>query len=315
MSSEFKEYHLPFSSLLIEPERAHSSCKIWRSYKGFFFNFPWQVQCRDRIEEDSEELIHIKSYGELGAQAFGTTGRYLTELLVLVSQAGGAIAYLVFIGQNLSSIFLTTGINHHWISPPIFIFLLLLPLEIALCFIRSLSSLAPFSAFADVCNVLAMAIVIKEDFQLFKRFSRSRRAFNGAFGLPFAAGVAVFCFEGFSMTLALESSMAERGKFRRVLSLAFLGITLAYICFGIFGYLAYGDETKDIITLNLPNNWSAITVKVNLSHYLKFVIWFDLSETCWTGICGHYRCTCRMATFLDNCSDKEVFIGNFDSFV
>lgn len=227
-----------------------------------FCLWSWQVQCRDRLEEDDpEEANRVHSYGDLGARAFGTTGHYLTELLVLVSQAGGAIAYLVFIGQNLSSVF-STGTNHHEISPAIFIFLLLLPLEIALSFIRSLSALAPFSAFADACNVLAMAIVIKEDFQLFKSSAETRRAFNGALGLPFAAGVAVFCFEGFSMTLALEASMAEKGKFRRVLSWAFLGITSAYVCFGIFGYLAYGDETKDIITLNLPNNWSAAAVKV-----------------------------------------------------
>jgi len=224
-----------------------------------------QVQCRDRLEEeDPEESIHIQSYGDLGAKAFGPTGRCLTEVLVLVSQTGGAIAYLVFIGQNLSSVFSSPRINHHQISPSIFIFLLLLPLEITLSFIRSLSTLAPFSAFADICNVLAMAIVIKEDFQLFKTFSKTTRAFNGVLGLPFAAGVSVFCFEGFSMTLALEASMAERGKFRRVLSWAFLGITLAYVCFGIFGYLAYGDETKDIITLNLPNNWSATAIKVSV---------------------------------------------------
>lgn len=228
------------------------------------------VQCKDRLEEDNaEEAILIHTYGDLGARAFGTTGRNLTELFVIISQAGGAIAYLVFIGQNLSSVF-SAGKNHYGISPAIFIFLLLLPLEVALSFIRSLPSLAPFSAFADACNVLAMAIVIKEDFQLFKSFSETRRAFNGALGLPFAAGVAVFCFEGFSMTLALEASMAERGKFHRVLSWAFLGITSAYVCFGIFGYLAYGDETRDIITLNLPHNWSATAVKVGLCIALAF---------------------------------------------
>lgn len=236
----------------------------------FYFLFlppSWQIQCKDRLEDDdAEESIHIQSYGDLGAKAFGRTGRYLTELFVLVAQAGGAIAYLVFIGQNLSSIS-STKINHDAVSPSFFIFTLLLPLEIALSFIRSLSSLAPFSAFADACNVLAMAIVIKEDFQLFKSSSITRRAFNGALGLPFAAGVAVFCFEGFSMTLALEASMADRGKFRRVLSSAFLGITVAYVLFGSFGYLAYGDETKDIITLNLPNNWSTTAVKVNCDNF------------------------------------------------
>lgn len=224
------------------------------------------IQCRDKVEEDDTEcLIHIQSYGDLGDRAFGTKGRHFTELLVLVAQASAAIAYLVFMGQNLSSIFSSTPTDHST-----YIFLLLLPIEIILSFIRSLSSLAPFSAFADVCNVLAMAIVLKEEFTNFNSFFKERRAFNGAFGMPFAAGIAVFCFEGFSMTLALEASMAERGKFRRVLSVAFLGITVTYIWFGLFGYLAYGDETKDIITLNLPDNWAAKAVKVGLCTALAF---------------------------------------------
>jgi proton-coupled amino acid transporter len=77
--------------------------------------------------------------------------------------------------------------------------------------------------------------------------------------IPFAFGVAVFCFEGFSMTSALESSMAERGKFRWVISQAVVGIICVYSCFGVCGYLAYGEATKDIITLNLPNS-SAVKV-------------------------------------------------------
>jgi proton-coupled amino acid transporter len=81
--------------------------------------------------------------------------------------------------------------------------------------------------------------------------------------IPFAFGVAVFCFEGFSMTSALESSMAERGKFRWVISQAVVGIICVYSCFGVCGYLAYGEATKDIITLNLPNSWSSAAVKVS----------------------------------------------------
>lgn len=223
-----------------------------------------QVQCRDKLEkEEVDNSTHRYTYGDLGGKAFGPVGRYLTELLILVTQAGGSVAYLVFISHNLSSIFSARSKNHG-ISPSVFIFSLLLPVEIALSFVRSLSSLAPFSIFADVCNVLAMAIVIKEDLQHFDQSFKSRNAFNGIWGIPFAGGVAVFCFEGFSMTLALEASMAERRKFRWVLAQAFLGITFAYICFGIFGYLAYGDETRDIITLNLPNNWSAAAVKVSI---------------------------------------------------
>lgn len=34
--------------------------------------------------------------------------------------------------------------------------------------------------------------------------------------------------------------------------------------------MAYGDETKDIITLNLPNNWSTIAVQVMCSCFLQY---------------------------------------------
>jgi len=160
-------------------------------------------------------------------------------------------------------------------SPAGFIFAILLPVQIALSFIRSLPSLSPFSIFADVCNVLAMAIVIKEDLQLFDHPFASRSAFNGLWAVPFTFGVAVFCFEGFSMTLALEASMAERRKFRRVLSQAVAAIITVYVCFGVCGYLAYGDATKDIITLNLPNNWTSVAVKVSavfISLLLQFFL-------------------------------------------
>uniref|UniRef100_A0A0E0E9A0 Amino acid transporter transmembrane domain-containing protein n=1 Tax=Oryza meridionalis TaxID=40149 RepID=A0A0E0E9A0_9ORYZ len=224
------------------------------------------VDCRDKLEEkESEETYHGHyTYGDLGEKCFGTIGRCLTELLILVSQAGGSVAYLIFIGQNLHSVF------SQLMSPAAFIFAILLPVQIALSFIRSLSSLSPFSIFADVCNVLAMAIVIKEDLQLFDHPFANRSAFNGLWAIPFTFGVAVFCFEGFSMTLALESSMAERRKFRWVLSQAVVGIIIVYACFGVCGYLAYGEATKDIITLNLPNSWSSAAVKVGLCIALVF---------------------------------------------
>ena len=171
------------------------------------------------------------------------------------------MAYLVFIGENISSI-LSQRLS---LSSSSFLFLIVLPLEVAISFVRSLSAIAPFSALADACNVLAMGVVLRDDIQFLGDLSRlsSRKAFNGASGVPFAAGVAVFCFEGFSMTLPLEDSMAERESFASVLRRAFMGITICYSCFGVFGYLAYGDATLDIVTLNLPHDWSAIAVKVS----------------------------------------------------
>uniref|UniRef100_A0A2N9GC21 Amino acid transporter transmembrane domain-containing protein n=1 Tax=Fagus sylvatica TaxID=28930 RepID=A0A2N9GC21_FAGSY len=132
----------------------------------------------------------------------------------------------------------------------------------------SLSALAPFSIIAGICNVLAIAIVVKQDIQqvIGSEFSfRDRTAITSNIGeLPFAAGMAVFCFEGFGMTLALEASMKDKSTFPKLLAKAFTGITLVYAAFGFFGYMAYGDQTKDIAILNLPYNWSSLAVEVGL---------------------------------------------------
>nr|KJB16503.1 hypothetical protein B456_002G233100 [Gossypium raimondii] len=198
------------------------------------------VQCRDKSASENK-LQGTITYGDLGYICIGKPGRYLTEFLIFISQCGGSVAYLVFIGQNLVSVF---------------------------------KAFSPFSIFADICNVLAMGFVVKEEIEraIGGGFSfRDRKAIaDNLGGLPFAGGMAVFCFEGFGMTLALEQSMKERNTFPKVLGMAFTWITLMYVLFGSFGYLAYGDETKDIITLNLPNNWTATAVQIGLCLGLVF---------------------------------------------
>ncbi|XVF76016.1 hypothetical protein PTKIN_Ptkin13bG0233800 [Pterospermum kingtungense] len=225
------------------------------------------VQCRDKLAAE-KEAQETTTYGDLGYRCIGRPGRYLTEFLIFISQCGGSVAYLVFIGQNLASVF-----KGHSLSIASYIFLLV-PIEIALSWIGSLSAFAPFSIFADICNVLAMGFVVKEDIRqaIGGNFSFSdRKAITDNLGgLPFAGGMAVFCFEGFGMTLALEASMKERRTFPKVLAVAFTWITLVYVLFGVFGYMAYGDDTKDIITLNLPNNWTAIAVQIGLCLGLVF---------------------------------------------
>ena len=91
--------------------------------------------------------FEVSSYGDIGGEAYGKVGRYTAETMVIICQCGGCVAYMVFIAQNLSSIF-TGSIDKF----PLIIYLLI-PIEIALSWIRSLSSLAPRSILADACNV------------------------------------------------------------------------------------------------------------------------------------------------------------------
>ncbi|KAF8075581.1 hypothetical protein N665_1079s0006 [Sinapis alba] len=225
------------------------------------------IQCRDKLESE-EGQEESKTYGDLGYKCMGTKGRYLTEFLIFTAQCGGSVAYLVFIGRNMSSIFASYGFSM------LSFILFLVPIEVALSWITSLSALSPFSIFADICNIIAMCFVVKENVEMVIEGDFSfgdRTAISSTIGgLPFAGGVAVFCFEGFAMTLALENSMKDREAFPKLLAKVLAGITFVYVLFGFCGYMAYGDETKDIITLNLPKNWSAIAVQIGLCVGLTF---------------------------------------------
>eukprot|EP00245_Coleochaete_scutata_P002568 TRINITY_DN13484_c0_g1_i1.p1 TRINITY_DN13484_c0_g1~~TRINITY_DN13484_c0_g1_i1.p1 ORF type:complete len:258 (+),score=36.83 TRINITY_DN13484_c0_g1_i1:1-774(+) len=114
-----------------------------------------------------------------------------------------------------------------------------------------------------------MGVVTKQDIENFHSLA-DVRAWNGWASVPFAMGVAIYCYEGFSMTLPLEASMKNRARFPYVLGISFFCITILYISFGIIGYLAFGDATKEIITLNMRNGWSTVAVKIALCIGLFF---------------------------------------------
>ncbi|CAI6005385.1 unnamed protein product [Closterium sp. NIES-64] len=227
---------------------------------------PRAVRCRRLVAERGGAVIN--TYGDLGYHACGQVGQRAVDVLVLVSQGGCCVAYLIFVGENLASI-VPACPTLPGTSIRTTLILLLSPLQVLLAWVRSLTGLAPFSIFADVANLLAMAVVIRDDVSSFTR-PTAVYPWTGLAALPFALGVACYCYEGFAMTLPLEASMKDRSKFPLVLGGGMFCITLLYIAFGIVGYVAFQDNTKEIITLNLPRDLSTDVVKLGLCVGLFF---------------------------------------------
>jgi proton-coupled amino acid transporter len=219
------------------------------------------VGCKDSIAKGNGLRVH--TYGDLGQMAFGVLGRNTVDILILISQVGCCVSYLIFLGQNVSSV-----VTNSTADSPYFIFILIV-FQMFLASVRSLSSLAPFSIFADICNVAAMVLIIKDDLKDPGAFKNLNPA-TTLTAVPFAMGVGIYCFEGFGMTLTLEASMKQPQKFARILALDFAAITALYVTFGFIGYWAFGDETQDIITLNLPHDVSTVLVKIGLCIGLFF---------------------------------------------
>ena len=83
--------------------------------------------------------------------------------------------------------------------------------------LRDLSALAPCSLLADCAHVIGMIVVLKDDMDEFLKPHDKLVLSKGAAALPFLFGVSIYCYEGISMILPLEESMADKSKVRRCL--------------------------------------------------------------------------------------------------
>jgi len=70
--------------------------------------------------------------------------------------------------------------------------------------------------------------------------------------------------------MPIEESMETPQNFRRVLAGTMTLVTVVYAIFGMLGYLAYGSDVKEMITLNLGGGWPPRLVKVALCVVLFF---------------------------------------------
>jgi len=198
---------------------------------------------------EDQEVI---TYSDVAFAAWGSLGRIVVESSLVCAQIGFCCGYLIFITENLAD-FVPVVPKTQWlvfILPPLF-FLTLIP---------DLSRLAVFSLLAQVSNLVAFAVVYWFDFQHLHLAQASTRTECSLKGFPFFFCAAVYCFEGAGMILSLEQSVppARRPHFRKYFVCTIACITTLYISFGASGYLSFGPETKDIITLNLDKSSTSI---------------------------------------------------------
>lgn len=228
---------------------------------------------KEKVPDPHSDGQHL-DYGDIGKAAMGPIGKAVVDITIVVSQIGFCCAYLIFISENLHSIYPR-------FSSTVYLFTLLVPLAF-LSNLRSLNHLAPFSLVADFANVFAYGIVFYFDMEHHHLIHYHIKNFSLG-GLPFYLGVAIYCYEGAGLILSLEASVAKevRSSFRRIFMLALTSCTLLYCAFGVSGYLSFGPETQSIITLNLPAGVFPFVVKGCLCFSLYFtypVMMFPVSK-------------------------------------
>jgi len=190
-----------------------------------------------RRRAGSREVV---TYSELAGHFVGAWARWTVDVLLVTSQMGFCVAYMLFLGKNLSKI----------LKRPDWGFILAAaPAEMALAMVRSLSGLAPVSLVADAANLLGYVFVYAQDVGSWGT-AAGIVGWNPA-SFTFILGASAYCFEGMAMVLPLEHSARDQAAFPAHLALGMVIVTLLNVTFAAAGYYAFGDQTQDIVTLNL----------------------------------------------------------------
>ncbi|KVI08716.1 amino acid transporter AVT3B-like [Cynara cardunculus var. scolymus] len=233
------------------------------------------VKTRHKLESVNG-LSKINSFGDLGFTVAGPVGRTAVDVMIVLSQAGFCVSYLIFVANTLMNIFNFTSTSNPTtpnilgLSAKTFYIWACFPFQLGLNSIPTLTHLAPLSIFADVVDIGAMAVVMVEEVIVYLNAKPVLQAFGGFSVFFYGIGVAVYAFEGIGMVLPLESEMENKNKFGKVLSVTIGFIAVMFASFGVFGYFAFGDETKDIITTNLGQGWLSSLVQLGLCLNLFF---------------------------------------------
>ncbi|CAI5741178.1 unnamed protein product [Peronospora farinosa] len=217
------------------------------------------VQCKYKLKQQGK---NVTSYGEIGYFAMGSAGSVIVNTALVISQMGFCIAYLIFIASNVNQ-FLNVSKQ--------LIVLVCVPPLVGLSLLKHMRELAYVALFADFMCIFGLLVVLNIDLTYMEYDHDDIEVIGVVSAIPFFFGVANYCFEGVGMVLSLENSMRNKRNFTPILVSTVVIISSLYATFGICGYLAFGNETNAVITLNFDGGGSlAILVKVSLCLGLFF---------------------------------------------
>ncbi|CAG5130944.1 unnamed protein product, partial [Candidula unifasciata] len=230
-----------------------------------------------RFALDYADVIEIcLKTGPKSLQRFSKTARCMVDAFLIFTQFGFCCVYIVFVATNVGKVidqFHPDGLNLRVYE--VIVAVALMPY---VC-VRNLQALAPFSVFANILTVTGLLIIIQFVVQGLPDAS-SRPSFTSFGEVPLFFGTAIFAIEGISLVLPLENNMRHPEDFAGwtgVLNLGMVGTVCLYTAIGFYGYLKFGDDVQDSVTLSLPtDDWLYLSVLLmySLAIFISYNIQF-----------------------------------------
>ncbi|KAH1092197.1 hypothetical protein J1N35_019454 [Gossypium stocksii] len=207
---------------------------------------------------------NIKTYPDIGYQAFGRKGKVIVSVLMQMELYLVATGFLILEGDNLQNLLpnveyfefggLTVGGKQGFI---IIVALIILPTV----WLDNLSLLSYVSATEVLASLLIIGSVLWTG--LFDGIGFQQRGeFINWDRIPTAVSLFAFCYCAHPVFPTLYTSMHKRHQFSNVLIVCFVLSTLCHASMAILGYSMFGSEVQSQITLNLPKDKLSLKIAI-----------------------------------------------------
>ncbi|KAJ0183810.1 hypothetical protein K1T71_000233 [Dendrolimus kikuchii] len=231
--------------------------------------------------------------GPESLKRFANCFRLFIIISLFATYFGTCSVYTVIIAKNiLQVVAYYMNVEEKDVEIRIFIIALLLPL-IFMSWVRNLKYLAPVSMIANVFMSLGLGItfyyllgtggIVVENIP--------NMLFKGPKEWPEFFSLSIFAIEAIGVVMPLENAMKTPRSmlgFCGVLNKGMSGVTFVYILLGFLGYLRYGENVNDTITLSLMDPIipaQVVKISIALAVYCTFGLQFFVCiEIMWNGI-------------------------------
>ena len=219
-----------------------------------WYNATVLIDCLYNEDAQGNRQRARSGYNDLGDVLLPKYGGNIVSGVIQLDVFLLAVSYLVLFGSvmrhDLPSVPIT---ERMWIG---IAGCLVLPTV----FLKSLSQIAWLSATSVIALIAVVVYVVWYGAENTNEWDLRTILFWDTEGVVSSLSVVLYSYSAYVIIPSVEGSMADKAKFGRALSLAYVVSTLMKVSFAVFAFLSFGANTNEVILNNLPSGLLHITV-------------------------------------------------------